>query len=276
MEFHSLVDGKKLPEIYHFGFSGTHFEIFLSPTYWLQFVNATQQGTYYASNQGKAYAPPVISGGAFGQHGTANASHAPDGFMMCIRVPAFLKNPDDVTNIVTMRVLGHTLSSILFILNHLLHETDKSNEEVIPQALLQLFVIETYISHDLRQPHGAGLDLSLSPVARKFLKALGNSVCIDKAMTAMSNHHWNSSAKGKPKPQAWYGDFVVRLREHGVLHLNTRGDCACLGTIPREFGERGCYLSSHNVDTVFQQFNLLVGIAYIWQMVRNEVKSKAI
>lgn len=272
MEFHSLVDGKALPEVYHFGFNGTHFEIFLDPAYWLQFVELTQQGTYYASNQGKAYVPPAISGGAFGQHGTANASKAPDGFMMCIKVPAFLENPDDENQAVPIRDLGHTLASILFLLQHLLHEADEASEEVKQTSPGQLFVVETFVAREPGQPHGAGLGLSLSPVARKFLETLGEGVCIDKAVSAMVNHHWNSFTRGKPKPQVWYGDFVVRLRKHGVLHLNTRGNCACLGTMPRDFGDRGYYLSSHNVDTVFQQFSLLVGIASIWQMVRNGVR----
>lgn len=268
MEFFPLVDGKRLPEVYHFGFNGTHFVIFMKLVYWRQFVELTKQGTYYASNQGKDYVPPVISGGTFGQHGTANASETPDGFM-CIRVPAYIENSDDENQVVTMRTLGHTLASILFLTHHLLYEIEKQKEEALPQVIPQLFVVETYVAYEPGQPHGAGLDFSLSYLARKYLEDLGNNILLDEAIKLMEDHYQRPSRR---HVKLYRGSIDVHVRSNGVLHMHTIGQCACLGAMPKDFGGRGCHLSSHNVDTVFQQFNLLVGIAYIWQMVRDGIR----
>ncbi len=97
MAFFPVVNGKKLPEIYHFGFNGTHFQVFLPFAYWSQFVDLAGKGAYYTSNQSQAYIPPVISGEAFGEHGCANASRALDG-SACIEIRAFSEKTDDELN----------------------------------------------------------------------------------------------------------------------------------------------------------------------------------
>lgn len=257
MEFHSVVHGKKLPEVYHLSYDGTHLQIFLNPTYWFKFLDVAGRGTYYAKNQGQEYVPPSVFGGAFGQRECANAVKTPEGFM-CLNIPAFLENSNNDDQGVSMHALGRTLASVLFILNHLLHEADKQNEEQW-QGAVQLFVLETAVSP-------AGFDLSLSLLARKYLEGIGNNVRLDEAILAMEEHYLKPS---KTKVGLFRTAIEVRLRTHGVLHMHTVGNCACLGAMPKDFGDRGCHLSSHNVDTVFQQFNLLVGVAYIWQMVRD-------
>lgn len=272
MEFHPLVEGKKLPEVYHFGYSGTHFQVFLNPIYWFKFVGLTEKGTYYAEHQGKDYVPPIVNGGSFGQHGMANASDTDNGFI-CIRVPAYIENPDDENQVVTMRTLGMTLQSILFLVNHLLHDVDKQEEEVVLQTAQQLFVVGTYVANKPGQPHGAGLDLSLSYLSRKYLKDKGDNIFIAGAVEQMEKHYHLQSKKIYKLHR---GAIDVHIRTNGVLHMHTNGNCACLGAMPRNFGEMGCYLSSHNVDTVFQQFNLLVGIAYIWQMVREGLNNQTL
>ncbi|OHA79416.1 MAG: hypothetical protein A2747_03225 [Candidatus Yonathbacteria bacterium RIFCSPHIGHO2_01_FULL_44_41] len=276
--------GKKLPEVYHFGYNGTHFQILIPFMYWVQFVNLTGKETQYASDQGQAYVPPSVLGGSFGQHGCARFSKTL-GRSAVIEVPAFLENPDDENQIVGMRDLGHTLSSILFILQHILHDADEGKKDVAEQesspvldtkpAGSQLFVLETIVAREPGQFHGAGLGLSLSPVARKYLESLGKGVDLDGAMESMKEHFFMPYADEKFRNRAWHGDFVIRLREYGVLHLNTRGNCACMGTEPKDFGDRGYSLLSHNVDTVAQQFNLLVGIANVWQMVRGGLRAQS-
>lgn len=277
MTFYSVVMGKKLPEVYHFGYNGTHFQILIPFMYWVQFVKLAGPGTPYASSQGEAYVPPVISGGAFGQHGCARFSKTL-GRSAVIEVPAFLENPNAENRVVTMRVLGHTLASILFILQQILYDAEKQKGEAeqgstpvfdTKPAGSQLFLVETFVASEPGQFHGAGIEFSISPLARKYLEGLGKGILLDKAMEAMKKHYLDQSPDEEKTQKLYHGDFVVRLREHGVLHMNTIGDCACLGTIPRDFGDEGCHLSSHNVDTVFQQFNLLVGIANVWQMVRD-------
>lgn len=283
MTFHSVVMGKKLPEVYHFGYNGTHFQILIPFMYWVQFVNLAGPGTPYASGQGEAYVPPVISGGAFGQHGCARFSKTL-GRSAVIEVPAFLENPNAENQVVTMRVLGHTLASILFILQQILYDAEKQKGEAkqgstpvldTKPAGSQLFVLETIVAREPGQFHGAGLELSVSTSARKYLEAFGSQIELEGAMEAMKLHFFMPHVDGQLNRNSRYSDFVVQVRDNGVLHMNTRGNCACLGTMPRDFGDRGYSLSSHNVDTVAQQFNLLVGVAYVWQMVRDGLLAQA-
>ena len=268
MECFPVVRGKRLPEVYHFGFNGAEFEVFLNPIYWIKFVETSGDGTHYALSQGPTYISPRSEGGTFGQHGCATASRTLDGYV-CIKVPAFLENPDDEDQLVSMRELGRTLSSILFILQHLLHEADGHNDNA-GQGLPQLFVVVTFISHR-QEFHSAGLEISLSPLARKYLEEMGDNIPLREAMQSMEEHYLKSS---RLKTRLFITAMDVHLREYGVLHLHTVGNCACLGTIPRDFGNEGYCLSSHNVDTVYQQFNLLVGIASVWQMVRDGLRGK--
>lgn len=272
MEFFPLVQGKRLPEVYHLGFSGTHIQVFMPLAYWLKFVNFTGAETHYASGHGQGYAPPSISGGSFGWYGCARVSKGLDG-LVCIEVPSFVDESKTVGMHAQMRDLGSTLANIFFVLQHLLHEEDEQNVEVEQGNCLQLFVVETFVAREPGQPHGAGLGLSVSTQARKYLEVFGSQIELERAMEAMKEHFFLPHTDGKIRDKIWRGDFVVRLRDNGVLHMNTRGNCACLGTMPRDFGNRGCSLSSHNVDTVSQQFNLLVGIASIWQMVRDGLRA---
>ncbi|HBC70784.1 TPA: hypothetical protein DCZ46_02375 [Candidatus Campbellbacteria bacterium] len=267
MEFFPLVGGKKLPEVYHLGFSGTHFQVFVTLEYWLKFVSLTGAETHYASRHGQEYISPSIFGGSFGWYGCARVSKSLDDFV-CIEVPAFVNESNTVEPVAQMRDLGSTLANIFFILQHLIYEYDEQNVEMQQGCHTQLFVVETFLSREPTQFHGAGLELAVSTQARKYLEGLGRQIELERAIEAMKSHFFMPHVDGQLQVRSWRGDFVVRLRDNGVLHMNTRGNCACLGTMPRDFGDRGCQLSSHNVDTVKQQFNLLVGIASVWQMVR--------
>lgn len=271
MELFLLVPGKRLPEVYHLGFSGTHFQVFMPLEYWLKFVNLTGAETHYASHHGQGYVHPSIIGGSFGWYGCARVSKGLDG-SVCIEVPSFVDEGNTAEHVVQIRDLGNTLAGIFFILNHLLREEDERNLEVQKGSCSQLFVVETFVAREPGQFHGAGLTLTVSTQARKYLEALGSNIELKMAMEEMKEHFYMPYVAGQLHRKPWRGDFVVRLCEHGVLHMNTRGNCACLGTAPRDFGDRGCCLSSHNVDTVSQQFNLLVGIASVWEMVRDGVR----
>ena len=269
MEFFPLTNGKKLPEVYHFGFSGTHFQVFLPFTRWSQFVSLAGHGTYYASKQSQSYVQPAVTGGAFGQHGCVSASKTLDG-SVCIEVPAFTEKSSDKDQGISMRTLGYTLSNILFTLQHLLYETNGQKED-IEQGISQLFMLE---SATAREPgfHSAGLGLSLSPLSRRYLEGLGKDTVLEQAVKGMREHYFRLFPDRKEGARPFHGDIAVHLYEHGVLYMHTVGNCACLGTMPRNFGDNeGYHLSSHNVDSVSQQFNLLVGVAYVWQMVRDGV-----
>ncbi len=268
MEFFPLVRGKRLPEVYHFGFSGTHFQVFMPLVYWLKFVNLTGAETHYASRQGQEYIPPSIFGGSFGRYGCARVSKGLNGFV-CVEVPSFVDEGNTVEPAAQMRDFGNTLANIFCILQHLLCEEDEQNVEVGQGLPSQLFVVGTFVARELGQPHGAGLGLSVSTLARKYLEDLGDNVLLVGAVEQMEKH-WQTQSKKIYK--LYRGSIDVHVRTNGVLHMYTIGSCACLGTMPRDFGDRGYSLSSHNVDTVAQQFNLLVGIASVWQMVRDGVR----
>ena len=155
---------------------------------------------------------------------------------------------------------------------------DVTKDNVCEVSNPQLFVVNTYIGSIGEHFHAAGLELTLSSFARVFLEKMGEGVGLDKAMKAMINHH-NLFYKDEDNHRSesyLRHSFNVHTRTNGVLHLNTMGNCACLGTMPEKFdSDEGCHLSSHNVDTVYQQFSLLVAIAYIWQMVRDGLRNEA-
>lgn len=271
MELYPLVDGVILPEVYHFSFSGTHFEIFLNPKYWVQFVEYTGAGTEYSTWQGESFVPPKLSGGDFGQRGCACASRNFEGFM-CIKIPAFVTKLDYETSRDLMRTYAHTLSSILSALQQMLYESMEQVEPAI-HRLPQLFCLNTHVglATDL---HSAGLDLSLSPLSRRYLEKVGDAVVYEDAIEAMEEHYWRIHPGAEKEIGLFPGAVMVRITQNGVPHLHTVGECACLGAMPENFGDgRGCHLHSHNVDSVYQQFNLLVGVAYIWQAVRDGLRA---
>lgn len=267
MQFYPLVRGKKIPEIYHFGFNGTHFQIFVSFEFWSLFVELAGKKARYFSMNGPEYVPPTISGGEFGHHGCSNTEEIV-GSSMCIKIPAFIEKDDDREQGFSIKDLGFTLLSVLDILRHLLFDVEERNEEPT-QNNLQLFELETFISDGPGFRYSAGLELSLSPSSRKYLEMLGQNIILDKATDLMRAHML------KMFPSREGSSFLhsyprITLRERGVLGLVTEGNCACLGTAPDSFrDDEGCYLTSHNIDHISQQFNLLVGVASVWQMVRS-------
>lgn len=272
MEFFPVVQGRLLPEVYHFGFNGTQFEIFLTPAFWTRFLDLAGAGTPYAENQGPEYVPPSVFCNSFGLYKCAEVSKTLDG-LMCIKVPAFPEKEDEEGDGVTIRSLGHTLSSILYLLENILYETDKWGEEAEQGELPQLFVVETFVAIKPGQFHGAGLGLSLSPLARRYLEGIGEGHRLEDAVESMEEHYFDSTTRRGHNVRLFRGSMEVRISTKGVLHMHTVGNCACLGTAPENFGDgRGCYLDSHNVDTVSQQFNLLVGVASVWQIVRDGLR----
>lgn len=267
MSFFPVEQGKAIPEIYHFSYDGSHFNIFLTKDLWFQFVQVSSAETAYAKNLGLDYQPPVFSGGVFGFFGCALATKDLSG-VVCIKIPAFVTNISVKKRAVSMRNLGLCLSNLLFTLRYMLNKVSEHIPLATPERY-QLFVLETFV---LLEPgfHSAGLSLTVSPLARNYFKALGENSILNDAVSAMKQHYLADSLGSKRKSDI---DCVAYTRQNGVIHMNTMGNCACLGTMPRDFTENeGCTLTSHNVDYVSQQFNLLVGIASLWQTVRSNLK----
>lgn len=257
MELYSMIRGKKIPEVYHFGFNGTHFQTFIPFVYWSRFVDM-----FCRFRDHQKYVPLLISGGVFGQQGCANATKMPDGSIR-IEISAF----GDEGQKVFLRDLGQTLSGVLRVLKYLLAEEDEQKEE-ITQGISQLFVLNTFVSLELGF-HSAGMEMTTSPLSRRYFEGLGENIILDEARNAMRAHMLRMfpSREGSSLLHSYPR---ITLRERGVLDLATEGNCACFGTAPRDFGENeGYHLTSHNIDYISQQFNLLVGVASVWQMVRN-------
>ena len=267
MEHYQLSRGEKIPEVYHFGFNGTHFQFFLQESYWKLFVEIAGEETYFALRQESSYLAPTTRTAIFGFQGCAKVNFTLDE-NVCIEVPSFLTSQDD-QNSRNVIHYAMTIKMILLILRFILDKVNEEEKVAIFNS--QLFTLETYLGPPEQHFHGAGLELTLSPSARVFLEKLGDNVCIDGARDSMSNHYnifYGEKAIHSSSSMRY--SFRVNTRTNGILHLNTIGDCACIGAMPKDFTEvEGCHLHSHNVDTTYQQFNLLVGIAYIWQMVRN-------
>jgi hypothetical protein len=267
MSFYPVEQGKAIPEIYHFSYDGSHFNIFLTKDLWFQFVQASCAETECAKNLGLNYQAPVFGGGNFGFFASAIAIKDSNG-VVCIKIPAFVNTTSAKKRAVSMRNLGVCLSNIFYTLRYLLNKVSKDMPFSTSERS-QLFVIETFV---LPEPgfHSAGLNLTVSGSARQYFADMSKNTTLTDAISAMKNHYLAERLSSGRKSNV---NCIVYIRKNGVIQMNTVGDCACLGALPREFEEKEGYtLESHNIDYVSQQFNLLVGIASLWQTVRTKLK----
>lgn len=272
MKLFDLVHGKMVPEVYSLGFTGTHFQFLVQPKIWLNIVALAKHGTYFASNQRNDFAPPSKKESPWGVAGCATISHLLDG-RLAINIPAVpFQGQEDFWD--EMRNYAHTIDLLTRLFYHIMAEQRK---ESTLDCLPQLFHIGTYVG-EAGQFHGAALDLSVSLVARLYLYGLGENIYWEDTVQSMQNHFEILSpqeARGNGERSGFFlTNFRAHLRERGLLDFKTFGNCACLGANPSSFDdEEGCYLSSHNVDNVVQQFNLLVAIASVWQKVEDGTRN---
>jgi hypothetical protein len=269
MECYPLSRGDKIPRIYDFGFDGKCFQIILEEKYWIRFVEIAGKGTYFAQAQGSLFVTPASDKDFFGFQGFGKVTRLLTG-NVCVEIPSFsLATGDDHAREICS--YAETMRVVLIILRCILSEV---NEKKIDHGNdLQLFVLETYLGN-YGDFHAAGLEITFSPSARVFLEKMGNNIRLDKAVQGMVDHHYKSYPEESSSGSYLRHSFDARIRTNGVLHINTLGNCACLGTMPRDFDQtEGYRLASHNVDTIYQQFSLLVAIASVWQMLRDGLKN---
>lgn len=164
--------------------------------------------------------------------------------------------------------------SIIFSHEFLLTHTMVKKGYVHPGTPVQLFSLETQYTVD-QKFHGASLWLSISPQAARFLKKHPQGTPIPRARREML-HQWKSfSGKNNRESHHLYGAFAAHLREYGMISFVTLGSCACMGGMPEEVPDgRGFYIDSHNVDYTYQQINLLIGIACLWDWVRTSLEKR--
>jgi len=268
MKSFDLVGGKLIPEVYSLGFTGTHFQFLVQLNIWLKIVALAKHGTYFALSHKNGFVPPDKKESPWGIAECATISHLLDGHI-AINIPAVpLQGQEDFWD--EMRNYAHTVDLLTRLLYHIMTEHKK---ECVPGCAPQLFHIGTYVG-EAGQFHGAALDLSVSLTARLYLHGLGEGICLKDTVRSMQEHHKELFSGDKGRSFGFFSeDFRASLRERGLLDFKTLGNCACLGANPSSFDDdEGCYLSSHNVDNVSQQFNLLVAIASVWQKVHDGIQ----
>lgn len=269
MEHYQLKRGDIYPEFYHIGCTGTHLQIFLSKEGWSRYVDVSGSKGPYAENQGSSFTPPRHEGGNFGFSNSAEVNETLDG-MMCIEVPIFSEK-EDGERIAEMEASISTISSILFILTYILFDQEQTpvSDELLPKGVMpQLFCLSVYLG-EYSRPGSYGINFTVSPRARLYLgKIDGESLA--RGPRLMREHYERFYS---PDASVHFSDFdfILGLRRENVLTFKTLGNCACLGSSPPSDPKEGYSTSSHNVDTTYQQTNLLVGVAYVWQVVRDGI-----
>jgi len=266
MSSNPVVDRYDLPEVYHLGYNGTHFEIALNPTYWDKFISFAGGGTPYAQKLGPEYFPPSIFGGNFGFQGCATVINTPEGFSL-IQVPA-LSEPGEQNHALSLLNAGMTLSSILFVLNHLVLMASEAKEKAERDEIPQLFTVRTQVGSD-QGIHPLKLSFFASVLSIEYLTQIDSQFSFLDAVEEMEDHYTTQSLReGKvvrllPRAVACY------FYNFGQLYMRTVGSDVTLQLDKDDFESNNCSFSSCNVDTISQQFNLLVGVASVWQLVRD-------
>ena len=262
MEFYPLMNNeKKIRELYYLSFTGTHFEFVVDQDDWRGIIERIGNGTPFALRQEADYIPP--SGNApWGIEGCCTVNVLLNG-RVSLTIPAVPAILDTEGPYAHIQPYARTIVIMTKVLSSMLYEISKDEDACVP-VREQLFHTQTVLFSGF---HGASLDLTVSHTAAEYLASCGEEKECTPAVRAMRSHY---HALFLPDEELGYirrGIDVV-LRTKGLLHLNTVGDCACMGAIPQHHDDKGYYLSSHNVDGAHQQFNLLVGIASLWNMVR--------
>ncbi|MHB8652196.1 MAG: hypothetical protein ACYC8S_03635 [Minisyncoccota bacterium] len=263
MECLAVTEGKGVRELYHLGFSGTHFQFIFSAKDWETVAEKLVQFGYKVFSGAVEHSSSKGGDTSCEPRGYATISILLDS-SVCLSIAA-VSSSDNVSNSQQeLRAGAHTISDFLAVLNGVL---SRDREECVDHEMRQLFHPNTFVGEGF---HGAALDLSVSFVARHFLERFEAGTQFDGAVSAMLKYY---NALFPPTGDEYVGDlrrsFEARVREGGLLHFYTMGNCACLGAMPDKESDRGHYLSSHNVDNVWQQLSLLAAIASVWQMMRD-------
>lgn len=247
-----------IQELYQLRCTDTHLEFIVREEDWSRIVILLSQ---YRTEEGSKFTTPSLSGEPWGFNccSTVGCKNR----RVTISVPTTLVSGNNKNPIVGLQASACTIEILTNVLFVLLCE----QQECEYGGASQLFHLDTCVGEGL---HGASFELTVSHRARLVLASMGEEYILKDAIERMHQHYaalyQNTSARNH-KP-----DLDVYICQRGVIHMHTFGNCACLGTSPDSFeDEDGCTLSSHNVDTIVQQMNLLVGVASIWQTVQDSL-----
>lgn len=258
MQFDPIIKGAKFLEIYHMGFNGTHFQIFLRLADWPRVADLMGKlwERIYLSYGKEERVTPSQKGGSFGILGCAHSQIVGD--VVRIEIPAFPK--DDKTYAIEINAFAGTMDALLRAISYVLMEYEKAGS--LTSAMpYQLFDVGTMTCENSRP-----IFLTVSSFARTYLEKVGEG-SLEDIVSVMEGHYRNMF--NDRSASRW--DFRAKIGKRGVLSFHTQGKCACLSGVNPEYvvGGNGYYLHSHNVDSLTRQFNILVGVASVWQMVRD-------
>ncbi|OHA84547.1 MAG: hypothetical protein A2408_03565 [Candidatus Yonathbacteria bacterium RIFOXYC1_FULL_52_10] len=248
MKTYDIVHGPATPEIYSLGFDGKCIQFFVDLATWNDIGSRLKQ-----TGRRLDY---------------VTTSRTLDG-SLAINVPVIPSIVWENGPWIELREYARTISTLERILGTLIYESRDAPDTGEPY---QLFHVNTYVGKPAGkrhgQWHGGGIDLSVAHSARTHLEVHGGSIAWEEVLKSMQTHHAATFPSVAEEYRYGPASFKARVRERGLLHLHTIGNGVCLGANSDSFSDdEGCYLSGHNVDTVAQQFNLLVGIASVWQAV---------
>lgn len=185
-----------------------------------------------------------------------------DGYSFVIDIASQIDNEK-------RRSVSNSLSNFLMLMQIFSSKEMTEERDVLEGEQTQLFSLQTFYNPG-GGFHSAGINFSVSPKSAKFLQDYSDKK-IPSAFNAMRLHH--QSKFPEDKIEEWSTYLTGTIREQGALHYVTYGNCACLGTMPKVLGKNEGYcLDSHNVDTSWQQLNLVAGLASTWKWVRDSLR----
>ena len=255
MKFAPLVSRKVVPELYHIGFKNSHLQIFMSSKTWNEHFAGNFKLVTPWVNEPSIAARSVINWDeiekAYDLFSDPLTGHE-DGMDNVIQVPVVPENdsPSKVEDFKQYAKTIHELLEALFVFT-----ADKDHLSAPCTHHPQLFMITTCINEGMRT--GYELEVTISPQALNYIGRMNK-----KQFAFVERLMDECVVEGQ-------GCSEVRAMPDGRVFILKAGN-ASLGP---ESGQEFRYLRGHNVDNPAQQLVLLIGLAVIWQMVREGIKT---
>ena len=253
MKFAPLVSGQVVPELYHVGFKNSHLQIFMSPKTWNEHFAGNFRLVTPWAKEPSLDAQSVINWNEVEKtydlfSDTLDCQEDGMDNVVEVRVVPENDSPSKIEDFKQYTKTIHEFLKALFVFT-----ADKDHLSAPCTHHPQLFVITTCVNEGMRT--GYELEVTISPQALNYIGRMNNDqfAFVQRLMN-------ECVVEGQ-------GCSEVRAMPDGRSFVLKAGN-ASIGS----GGEVGC-LRGHNVDNPAQQLVLLVGLAVIWQMVREGIKA---
>ncbi len=150
--------------------------------------------------------------------------------------------------------------NIMFLLLSIIED-----DYLVNSQYKQLMIIESLgVTSGLSHSYISGSVSSIFKNSSDFLFERGNKNHQEVLKNMQYVYSEYSSERNK-------SSFRFSVDNGGQFGLSVPGDCCCLSIPYDELGELKdvSRFASHNVDGITQQFSLLIGLATMWEIVRN-------